>query len=159
MIDAHFQKYRTTCCWPACKRCFDCAPRLTGFRKPCGARRRLPTSGRNRLLSFAVGSQSLRVDPEAVLKRRRRSHRKRSRQRLASPRQNAEAITKEQARPLARRACSYWDNRRSGKLSIERFWKALMASADPCSEVRNDPVSDSKDQVANPLGGWKARSD
>jgi hypothetical protein len=34
-----------------------------------------------------------------------------------------------------------------------------MASADPCSEVRNDPVSDSEDQVANRLGGWEARSD
>jgi hypothetical protein len=34
-----------------------------------------------------------------------------------------------------------------------------MASVDPCSEVRNDPASDSEYQVANPLGGWKANSD
>jgi hypothetical protein len=38
------------------------------------------------------------------MKRRRRSHRKRNRQRLASPRQNAQATTKEEARRLVRRA-------------------------------------------------------
>jgi len=28
----------------------------------------------------------------------------------------------------------------------------------PCSEVRNDQLSDSEDEVASPLGGGEARS-
>jgi hypothetical protein len=49
--------------------------------------------------------------------------------------------------------------RSSGKASFKYFRQTSMASADSVLEVRNDPASDSKGQVANPLGGWEAKSD
>jgi hypothetical protein len=49
------------------------------------------------------------------------------------------------------------DNCQSSKASFNFFRKAPTTSAD--SEVRNDPLSDSENQVANPLGGREARLD
>jgi hypothetical protein len=52
-----------------------------------------------------------------------------------------------------------WAIRSSGKASFKYFRQTLMTSADSGLEVRNNPASGSKGQVANPLGGWEAKSD
>jgi hypothetical protein len=52
-----------------------CKPKSPASKTPSAELCSSPTNGQKRLLSFAVGLQSLRVDREAVLKRRRRSHR------------------------------------------------------------------------------------
>jgi hypothetical protein len=52
-----------------------------------------------------------------------------------------------------------WAIRPSGKASFKYFRQTLMTSADSGLEVRNDPASGSKGQVANQLCGWEAKSD